>query len=84
MLNAMMATDALAERDEKGSLVSDLEWNGDTPHPKGNIKKLTCETLWLATSHHRDCHDNVNSEMFLNGCRTIQSQHSKRNALVRR
>ena len=65
MLNAMTATDALAERDEKGSLVSDLEWNGDTPHPKGNIKKLTCETSWLATSHHGDYHNDVNSEMFL-------------------
>jgi hypothetical protein len=46
----------------------DLEWTGDTPHPKPFEKReadepLTCELLWVSSSSTGDYHDNMNSEM---------------------
>ena len=55
----------LCTRDNKGKPVSDLEWNGDTPHPKKDERKLTAETLWLANSHKGDYHDNMTSDIFI-------------------
>ena len=45
--------------------MSDLEWNGDTPHPKKDERKLTAETLWLANSHKGDYHNNMASDIFI-------------------
>jgi hypothetical protein len=66
VLHAIAENDPLAELDEEGVPVDDLNWNGDTPHP-GNRPdgKLTCEALWMASSSKGDCHDNMNGEMFL-------------------
>jgi transposase len=66
ILHAITENGPLAELDEQGVPVDDLDWNGDTPHPVERPDgKLTCETLWMASSSKGDYHDNMNGEMFL-------------------
>ena len=66
ILHAITPFGPLCERDERGIPVSDLKWNGDTPHPtKRNDNELTCELMWKASSSSGDYHDNMNSEMFM-------------------
>jgi hypothetical protein len=67
ILHAITANGPLCERDSDGKPIDDLEWKGDTPHPKKKnpSDKLTCKTLWLATSKSGDYHDNMNSDMFM-------------------
>ena len=65
ILHAITPFGPLCERDEKGIPVSDLVWNGDTPHARNTNNKLTCELMWKATSASGDYHSNMNSEMFM-------------------
>ena len=70
ILHAITEDGPLAERDEHGYPIDCLDWRGDTPHPKDIEGKLTCETLWVATSHTGDYHDNMCSDMFMQWVRT--------------
>jgi hypothetical protein len=55
ILHAITENGPLAELDEQGVPVDDLDWNGDTPHPVERPDgKLTCETLWMASSSKGD------------------------------
>ena len=66
ILHAITPFGPLCERDERGIPVSDLRWNGDTPLATKRIdNKLTCQSMWKATSSSGDYHDNMNSEMFM-------------------
>ena len=66
ILHAITVDGPLAEQDENGIYVNDLQWRGDTPHPVERADgRLTCETLWVAQSHSGDYHDNMNSNMFM-------------------
>lgn len=66
ILHAITHDGPLCDRDEDGYPIDDLSWTGDTPHPKKRSDgKLTCETLWLATSSAGNYHDNMNSEIFM-------------------
>ena len=48
-----------------GLPIDDLQWKGDTCHPKKmDGGQLTAETLWVDQSHTGDYHDNMNSENF--------------------
>ena len=54
------------DRDENNVPIDDLEWTGDTPHPKvRGDGKVTAELLWVAQSHTGDYHDNMCSDMFM-------------------
>lgn len=64
MLHAITPFGPLVER-INGIPVDDLEWKGDTPHPKKRTDgKVTCELMWKASSSSGDYHDNMNSDMF--------------------
>ena len=56
----------MCDYEDNTTPVDDLEWTGDTCHPKDRTDgKLTCKTLWVAQSHTGDYHDNMTSEMFM-------------------
>ena len=66
ILHAITPFGPLCEREENGVPVSDLKWNGDTPHSKElSNGKLTCELMWKAQSSSGDYHDNMNPDMFM-------------------
>ena len=65
ILHAITPDGPLVERDDTGYPIDDLQWSGDTPHPKQQQGKLTCETLWVSNSSTGDYHNNMNSEMFM-------------------
>ena len=57
----------LVELDDLREPINNLNWTGDTPHPKDNKckNKTTCELLWIAHSWAGDYHDNMSSHLFL-------------------
>jgi hypothetical protein len=60
----------LTEVDENDCRVKILVWNKDTCHPEDQEDgKINCEALWIAQSKSGDCHDTMNSELFLKGSR---------------
>ena len=66
ILHAITDTEPLCEREENGFPISDLRWNGDTPHSENRRDgKFTCELMWKSASSSGDYHDNMNSEMFM-------------------
>lgn len=69
IMHAITHKGVLAEKVD-GHYVTDTEWKGtkqDTPHSENrDDDKLTCETIWKASSNTGDYHDNMNSEMFMN------------------
>ena len=64
ILHAITPDGPLCERDDTGYPVCDLLWKGDTLHPQ-KTDKLTCKTLWMASSSSGDYHHNMNSDMFM-------------------
>jgi hypothetical protein len=64
MIHAITPNGPLCEREDNNKPVDDLEWKGDTCHPKNRTDKLTCEAMWKAESHTGDYHDNMNSDNF--------------------
>jgi hypothetical protein len=66
MIHAITPFGPLCEIDkENNKPVDDLDWKGDTCHPKPRTdNKLTCEAMWKAESHTGDYHDNMNLENF--------------------
>ena len=56
----------IREQDKNGVPVFNLKLKGDTCHPEPRDNMLlTTETLSVAQSYTKDCHDNMNSEMFM-------------------
>ena len=67
ILHAITVDGPLCEfENESTTPIDDLEWRGDTCHPKDRPDgKLTYKTLWVAQSHTGDYHDNMTSAMFM-------------------
>jgi hypothetical protein len=57
----------VAEREDLTNIpVSDLHWRGDSCHPCARDEdKITCETIWKATSRKGNYHNNMNSDIFM-------------------
>jgi hypothetical protein len=89
IMHAFTPLGVLAEIDNLSNLpVSEFQRKGDAchPHPRED-GKLTCETIWKATSRKGDYHNNMNSEMFIKWVTekflpTLKQQHPGKKMLL--